>query len=97
MSDFRTKEPLIFESMFGLRNKPTEVYNKGGLKEAKKYISKEFTAKRAIEVGGETSYIFDVQYSSCLLTSARLLYRIASHDVAGMHELPHICLVTDSV
>ncbi len=61
MNDLRNKEPLIFESMSDLRNKLTEVCNEGGLEEAKKYISEEFISQRAIEVGGKTSYIFDVQ------------------------------------
>lgn len=61
MNELRTNKPLIFESMFDLRNKLTEVHNEGGLEETKKYISEEFTAQRAIEIGEKTSYIFDVQ------------------------------------
>jgi hypothetical protein len=61
MSDFETKEPLIFDSMFDLRSKLTEVYSEGGLEELKGYVSEEFTAQRAIEIGGQTSSLFDVQ------------------------------------
>lgn len=43
MKDSENKRPLKYESMFDLRDKLTEVYSKGGLKQIVKQISEEFT------------------------------------------------------
>ncbi|MGB6152099.1 MAG: hypothetical protein WBG48_08915 [Pricia sp.] len=61
MKDDGNRKPLIFKNTFHLREQLTEVYKKGGLKEIKKYINKEFKSDRTLQIGKETFFISDVQ------------------------------------
>jgi hypothetical protein len=61
MINSASKAPLSFESTFELRNKLAEIHAQGGPAALKDYVSNEFTARRSLTIGGETSQIFDVQ------------------------------------
>ena len=61
MSEMNDKPPLVFEGNLDLGNILMKVYTEGGLEELRRYISEQFTARRVIEVGEQTSSIFDVQ------------------------------------
>ncbi|HET8737041.1 MAG TPA: hypothetical protein VFM69_10620 [Pricia sp.] len=61
MKDDGNKKPLLFKNTFDLRDKLTEVYKKGGLKEIRNYIGEEFKTDRTLQIGNEISCIADVQ------------------------------------